>query len=270
MLKKFFIAAGTLLMVSFCVFPSAHAITMGTNITIPEGVSSGTGWYGGQEDNEVEPGNVTSQVWDLEGFYLNGSKLAIVGGYNFILGVASGGKTYSSGDVFIDMNGDAVYGNSVPSNIQTSSGVTTISNSYYRYEYALDLSFATMTYAIYDIDNNDSLLSVYFDQNDRSNPWRYQSGGSFIGSGVISSGVLSAADALVYGLKGDAGNTVHYYIMVDLSFIGGKDFTSHFTMECGNDDLMGRGHVKVPEPGSLLLLGFGIFAAAGTLRFSRK
>jgi hypothetical protein len=270
MLTKNVLLAGTFLMIFFLASPGAYALSLGTNVTIPDGVSSGSGWYGNQEDNEVEPGNVTSQTWDLEGFYLNGSKLTIVGGYNFVHGVTADGKTYKSGDIFIDTNGDAVYGNAVPRSIQVANGVTTISSTYYRYEYALDLDFAMMTYAVYGIDNGDTLLSVYFDQNDRSNPWRYQSGGSFISSGVIGSGVLSAADVLTYGLKGDAGNTVHYYITLDLSFLGGKDFISHFTMECGNDDLMGQGHVKVPEPESLLLLAFGMFTAAGVLRLSRN
>jgi hypothetical protein len=51
-----------------------------TNITIYDKNSSkSSGWFGPQEDDEVEPGAVTGQSWDLEGFYAYESVLAIIG-----------------------------------------------------------------------------------------------------------------------------------------------------------------------------------------------
>ena len=46
----------------------------------------GTGnswWENTNEDQEVEPGMVYNQSWDLEGFFLNGTSLTMIGGFDF-------------------------------------------------------------------------------------------------------------------------------------------------------------------------------------------
>ena len=81
---------------------NASATSYGDNITIYDGTSSQTiGWYGHQEDDEVEPGMLQSQIWDLEGFYLDGSMLSVIGGFDFLHGVQNY-PNYTSGDVFLD------------------------------------------------------------------------------------------------------------------------------------------------------------------------
>ena len=93
-----------LLVVSFSILFLFSGGAMADNITIYDGNSSSeTGWYGTQEDQEVEPGMQTGQYWDLEGFFLDGSMLSMVGGFNF----KTGRDGYTSGDIFIDIDGDA-------------------------------------------------------------------------------------------------------------------------------------------------------------------
>src|SRR5476649_2359167 len=92
---------------------TAMATPFGTNITISDGNYSGTGWYSNREDQETEtnPNTVTSQQWDLEAMFMAGTNLTLVGGFDFKNGVTwSDGHNYKSGDIFIDVNGDAVYG----------------------------------------------------------------------------------------------------------------------------------------------------------------
>ena len=81
----------------------AFALDLGTNITIYDGVSNSQDWHGTNEDQEVEPNCLHGQSWDLEGFFLNGSILTMVGGFDFEYGVP--GQPQS--DMFIAINGYA-------------------------------------------------------------------------------------------------------------------------------------------------------------------
>ena len=140
---------------------SAMGLTLGTNITIYDNRSGATtGWYGQQEDNEVEPGMVQAQEWDLEGFFLNGSALSMVGGFNFRDGVNYDDYTYTSGDIFLDVNGDANYGDSGSS----------LRNGY---DYVIDLDFSSFKYDVYEITDTTALQDVYWYNSYESSPWQY-------------------------------------------------------------------------------------------------
>ena len=88
-----------LLMVGFLIWSgNAFGESFGSNITIwdQRGV-----FY---EDNEVEPGMIDNQSWDLEGFFWDGKRLTMVGGFDF-----KDGNTYASGDIFLDIDGDVSF-----------------------------------------------------------------------------------------------------------------------------------------------------------------
>jgi len=234
----------------------AYASPLGTEITIFDGINQGaTGWYGTQEDQEVEPGCATNQSWDLEGFFLDGDSLNMAGGFNFV----SGNGGFYSGDLFIDVNGDAVYGSDILP--RGGNGYQTVSSINYGYDYVLDLDFQNKTYNVVDLSGADSWLSVYYGQNDESNPYRYVSGGTIIGSGTIGyqTGLTNAQTGLTGGSHRVATFDLFDNTGWDLDSYVQNDILFHFTIGCGNDNLMGRlPGQPVPEPASLALMALGV------------
>jgi hypothetical protein len=269
------IAIGTTTILGFSA--NASATTFGSNITIYDQKSDGNTWHQDTEhnvpngeDNEVEPGMLHGQQWDLEGFYLDGTKLTAVGGFDFINGAPNYAQ-YSSGDLFLDINGDATFGTNAtdPSNILNG------------YDIVLDLDFSDMSNLNYDIIDLRSgtigLLDVEGYNSPESSPWKYDSGGTFLDSGVIEYTSTAAFDNSTLGLLGYNGNEDHNAFTVDIGFLVnlgllsvGEEFTAHFTMGCGNDNLMGRGTAPVPEPATMLLFGTGLVGLAGAYRRKKK
>lgn len=253
----------TAAVLGIAAIPAAHA----SNITIFDGVSgggfSGGGAGVGLEDNEVEAGALATQAWDLEAFELNGNSLSLWGGYNFVSGVQQGANLWTSGDIFIDINGDAQWG---------AGTLRNTSNSYYKYDYAIvfdrNLDGSLMgTYSVLDIGLTTSVVLSYdWSGNlfDWSNPYRVGSLGT--GDSTLLSGqqysYAAGADASALGLLG----TGHNSLTLDVGFLGANldGALFHFTMECGNDNLIGR--ASVPDGGAALcMLGLGV-GAIGVLR----
>lgn len=223
--------------------------------------STSSGWYRGSstsdtiaEDNEVEwsyssnVGMVATDGWDLEGVFLDGTILTMVGTFNFI-----SMDGYHGGDLFIDVTGDAQYG------LGADDG--NIRNGY---DYVFDLNYndtsKTFTHNLYSIDNNATLLDVYYYNSQESSPWRYSAGGRQIGvQSEVGYGKTSAYNQFL------GPDDARYYLSVDLGLIrtdiGSIAFTSHYTMGCGNDNLIGVN--PVPEPATMLLLGSGLIGLAG-------
>jgi len=262
---------------------TASANTFGTNITVSDKNYSGSGWYSNREDQETEtnPDTITSQQWDLEGMFLkNGSQLTLVGGYDFKNGVNWGGQNIKSGDIFVDINGDAKWGqadNGASGATAWGSGphTATMANAF-GWDYVLDLNFTTMTYSVFSL-TAQSMVSRVLDVAS-SNPWTYVSGGSAVaGYQDLALSYIAGLTNADTGFAGDSTNSTgwstgsnqHYALGVDLSFIAGKDATIHYTMECGNDNLVGQAHVSnVPDSGITAIL-FGL-AVAGCTGVRRK
>ena len=236
----------------FLVLLFVAAPAFSANITIGDGSYRGTrvGEGQGRENNETEPGMTNSQIWDLEGFFFSNNSLSVVGGYNFLDGQYSGWvqQNFMSGDIFIstsapDPTGSAPYG----------------------YDYVLDLDFSTpadLTYSVYALSTTSALINPYFTQNGNSSPWQYTHGDELAITGY--DGLSFNFSEVTSGSEFDIfGSGTHYALTgFDLSFLDhDTEFYSHFTMECGNDNLMGQGTV-VPEPTTMILLGSGLVGLA--------
>lgn len=249
-----------LIFIGLVALPAA-ALPLGadrTDITIFDGDKSGnTGWYGEQEDGEVEPGMAQNQAWDMESFFIeNGTQeLGMITGFN----LRDGYGGYQAGDIFIDTNGNYISGDaSIGSGRQgnLNEAATT-----FGYEFVLDIDWAAETYQVIDISGIDAIVSTPdYKQNFGSGGFQYVSGGTAVEGGTFTyeAGLTSAQT----GFNGDTHYAAYGF---DLSFLGNAAFTASSTMGCGNDHLLGAGRVSVPEPSAIALLALGILGL-GVLR----
>lgn len=245
---------------------SVHAATYGTNITIWDGVGVGSK-LNPSEDNEAEPGMVQSQAWDLEAFFLKGNALSLVGGYNFYKGKDS----MYMGDIFIDTDGDAVYSPNFIGGGPYSSRQS-VSNSLFKFDYVLDVAWTNtgdVKYNIIGLSSTSTLSLGYYGSqyNLPSNPWRYvyNSNDRQIATGLLVTdyGKASQDDTGMSGWAGTDGASEHYVATFDLSSIDlSRGAVFHTTMECGNDNLLG----KVPDGAHTLFLLSGVLAALAAVR----
>jgi hypothetical protein len=265
-MKKIFPICILAAILFFLLAGQSFANPFGINITVLDNMGSPG------EDNEVEPGDVLAQKWDLEGFYLNGNSLTLIGGFNFLTGGYAGGNTwYHSGDIFISTNpGSVMYGNPPESNLNNIQNQPNV----FGYNYVLDMDYATQTYQVFSIGQSALLSDVYFQQNAGSNPYRYVSGGTAVGNlhsfQYNSSPYLTGLD-----LQGMEGDYFHNSLTVDLGFLPeNTSFLAHFAEECGNDSIAGIGQTssggQTPEPTTIVMVGGGLAGIIWSRRFRRS
>jgi hypothetical protein len=171
---------------------SATAVDLGLNITVSDNEAhnwGGASGYAGfsyiasKEDQEVEPGAAGEQSYDMEGTFIKGNKLTVVGGYNFKAGEMDFGwnQKLTMGDIFVDVNGDAKYGH-VNTGI-SGTGYKEMSNSL-GYEYVFKLDTENEKYQLIFLTPDSKLVSTYFGSEFFSeyNLFKYASGGTLIGA----------------------------------------------------------------------------------------
>ena len=226
------------------------ALSLGNNMTIFDGNTASGKWYRGvpgyPEDQEVEPGSARGQRWDLEAFFIDHHLLSMVGGFDFKNGVDG----IKSGDIFLAVDQRPDFGK-VGRGGRNGNKVV---NKDYGYDFAIRLDFDENSYQVLRLSDTSELQTAYYRIHEGSSPWRLYSGGDEIERGFFSleSGLTDAETGFLGG--------EHFALSgIDLTFLKeeGRNFYAHFTMGCGNDNLMGYAPVPAPEPSTLLLFAVG-------------
>jgi hypothetical protein len=238
------------------------------DITISDGQSTGSGWYGNRENNETEPGTITSQVWDLEKMLIDGSQLTIQGGYDFRTGAQANGKWYRRGDILIDLNGDA------KTTFNSANPSDKTSNGYFNYDFAIHFSTTAndLTYTIVDLNSDSKFVQVTDIQ--KSNPWRLDDAFLTDANKGINYDDKSGAFAAGFETLASDAEGSHFALTVDLANFApllaaikaANEMMIKFTIECGNDTILGLAAVPslglasaVADAGTTLaLFGLGL------------
>jgi hypothetical protein len=224
--------------------------TAGIHYTVEDSTGSGSyylnpGWGG--------------QAYDAEAMYatISGGKLfvALATGHNPLTPNQPGANSYGPGDFAIDFGKNGSYELGI--NVKPTNGGFGVDGGVYKNP--------TWAYGLWNAAGQEDP-----DHPDTTHPTSLLNG-TKIGDAQLSYTTLGVAG---YGAQ---ASDLHYFyeMSLDLDLLrqagwDGSDFNIQWTENCANDAIIVDPGRYLPEPGSLPLLGAGLFGLLGFTRLARK
>lgn len=200
------------------------------------------------------------QVYDAEAIYVDWDSSYFY--YAVVTGLPENGMQYPAGDIAFDFGANGSYELGIET-LTTSS----VDNNGHTSKNGVDYSAGTQG-GLYDVSSWSH--AVHYTSAD---PVQIAAGT------LLDTGDLVYSSTAVTNL-GQYSSDGHYVIegriaMSNFSAYLGQDFNVHWTMNCGNDEIILTGSTLTPEssipaPGTVGLIGLAMLGMAGVVRRRRK